>query len=550
MGKLNRRKFVRNATLAGAGAVIAPYILPSGRLFAATGARLADHVVFVLFGGGIRNQETVEQKYLQDQNINTAGNVMENILTGARPSTNLVYSPWNPILGTSLAAQGTLYQEMSYASGPTGHYNGHTVAMTGNYTETGLNLNINPINPTVFEYYRKHSNPTQSALNAWWISEGLGPYPSLNYSRDPDYGPLYGANFLQPATVFQNLGPKFLADASYYQTDEIERLEKVTHFLNTSFENQALQLPGIVNSRDDKERIKEFIINIINGTDPVEAPLPSGVPLTEYTGDLMNIALSWKVLDEFAPELTVINTFNLDICHSNFSQYLGFLHKADYGVGWLWDKIQSHPELKDNTVMICIPEHGRNATPNSLTDAFNLFAYDHTSDANSRRIFSTISGPSSVINQGTVVGSVGQPEGESIDIVPTIAKILGFYDDIPAGRLPGANFIKSTGMTARNLFNLGFLSVIIAVAFFACKEDRSYVPAEDPANPFDTVTYSTPIPNVPIDSQSFLGLHQYIFSTTCAVPGCHDGAFEPDFRTVQSAYNTLVLHRVEKKQCQ
>jgi hypothetical protein len=30
------------------------------------------------------------------------------------------------------------------------------------------------------------------------------------------------------------------------------------------------------------------------------------------------------------------------------------------------------------------------------------------------------------------------------------------------------------------------------------------------------------------------------------VPGCHDGTFEPDFRTIQSTYSTLVYQRVNK----
>lgn len=50
----------------------------------------------------------------------------------------------------------------------------------------------------------------------------------------------------------------------------------------------------------------------------------------------------------------------------------------------------------------------------------------------------------------------------------------------------------------------------------------------------------------PVDSGSFVGLHKYIFATTCAVSGCHDGSFAPDFRTVQSAYNTLVNHEIVK----
>jgi hypothetical protein len=43
-----------------------------------------------------------------------------------------------------------------------------------------------------------------------------------------------------------------------------------------------------------------------------------------------------------------------------------------------------------------------------------------------------------------------------------------------------------------------------------------------------------------------VGLHQYIFEPTCADPACHDGSFEPDFRTVESTYSTLVYHPVVK----
>lgn len=438
MKKINRRKFVRNAVIASAGAIAAPYILPSGRLFAATGSRLVDHVVFVLFAGGIRNQESVKQMYLTNQpNYNTSGNVMENLLTGAAPSNDYIYNPWSKILPNSLASQGALFPEMRYASGPTGHYNGHTVAMTGVYTDTGLNLNINPKSPTIFEYYRKHSDPAKSALNAWWISEGLGPYPSLNYSQDPDYGALYGANYIRPATIFGDLGQKLYSDASYFQPDEVARLEKISTFLNASFEKDVQDLPGIINSRDDKEQIKKFFIDILNGKSPIEYALPPGEPLSELTGDLINVSAAWKVLDQFAPELTVINTFNLDVCHSDFTKHIQFLHKADYGIGWLWDKIQSHPQMANNTVMICMPEHGRNADSNNLVDSRGNFAYDHTGDQNSREIFGLMAGPSSVINQNSSFGTASDPKGESIDIVPTIAHILGFDSAIPSGKLSG-----------------------------------------------------------------------------------------------------------------
>jgi hypothetical protein len=43
-----------------------------------------------------------------------------------------------------------------------------------------------------------------------------------------------------------------------------------------------------------------------------------------------------------------------------------------------------------------------------------------------------------------------------------------------------------------------------------------------------------------IDPNSIAGLYQNIFNPTCANVGCHDGTFEPDFRTIESSYHSLV----------
>ncbi|MFT6028126.1 MAG: hypothetical protein ACI8P5_002409, partial [Bacteroidia bacterium] len=83
--------------------------------------------------------------------------------------------------------------------------------------------------------------------------------------------------------------------------------------------------------------------------------------------------------------------------------------------------------------------------------------------------------------------------------------------------------------------------VIVIFAVAGCTPDVEN-PFDDPDNfpPEDT----TGIEN--IDPASFVGLHQNIFKPTCANSGCHDGTFEPDFRTIESSYNTLVYHNIVK----
>src|SRR5690349_21194145 len=85
------------------------------------------------------------------------------------------------------------------------------------------------------------------------------------------------------------------------------------------------------------------------------------------------------------------------------------------------------------------------------------------------------------------------------------------------------------------LFILGF------VVFQACSKeapDNPYNNVKPP--PDDTTAVYMP------DPKSFEGLHAYIFKPTCANSGCHDGTFEPDFRNIFSAYNTLVYHPIVK----
>ena len=74
-----------------------------------------------------------------------------------------------------------------------------------------------------------------------------------------------------------------------------------------------------------------------------------------------------------------------------------------------------------------------------------------------------------------------------------------------------------------------------------CKED------DFPINPYDAIEYGGATLEIDTFSPtSFVKLHRDVLGPSCNVMGCHDGSFEPDFRTVQSAYNTLVYHTIIK----
>lgn len=54
------------------------------------------------------------------------------------------------------------------------------------------------------------------------------------------------------------------------------------------------------------------------------------------------------------------------------------------------------------------------------------------------------------------------------------------------------------------------------------------------------------ISQVDTSGASFYSVYKRIFAVSCSRPACHDGTFEPDFRTPQSAYFTTVYHPIIK----
>ncbi len=68
-------------------------------------------------------------------------------------------------------------------------------------------------------------------------------------------------------------------------------------------------------------------------------------------------------------------------------------------------------------------------------------------------------------------------------------------------------------------------------------------------NPYDNPDLLPPLEDSTSyfsDPTNFAALYNNIFVPHCANSGCHDGSFEPDFRTIESSYNTLVYQPVIK----
>ena len=77
-----------------------------------------------------------------------------------------------------------------------------------------------------------------------------------------------------------------------------------------------------------------------------------------------------------------------------------------------------------------------NLDSNNIEDGNSFSGYDH-SDANSRRIFSSIIGPG--IDSNLSIGGENNQIGDIANITPTIAEILGCKNDVVGSGLLASN---------------------------------------------------------------------------------------------------------------
>ena len=417
---MNRRKFL-NKTAKYTVATAVPFILPSGRLFAATGNAKVKHVVFCLFAGAIRTWESIDKK---------DGNLMRNTLHGNETISNDIAEGIQimpKLMDQPLQQFGTLFKKFRYENNVTLHYNAHAAAVTGKYYNA-IEL-MKPIkHPSIFEYFRKHSPFGDLGLNTWWVSDQGGPFPYLQYSKHPLYGYEYAANMIQPTSLF-----KFPFADPLSSSDE-DKVKTLSNLIKSRQQTKDTVSTPRLNKEEDRERLRQFILKTHNKNFSSKLQLWDDLDAKLINDDMITMFTACNILNEFKPNLLVLNMQDSDIAHSNFTDYCNNLHRADYALAKMWKTIQDDPDLKDNTVLIAVPECGRNVTHNSLIDAYGRFAVDHTGDELSKQMFCLIAGPPDIVQQNKVVNDV---YGTSIDIVPTIAHLFGFHQMIPSDLLDG-----------------------------------------------------------------------------------------------------------------
>jgi hypothetical protein len=370
---LGRREFLR---LAGLSLTVPSVFGISGAASARRGEGLASgtrKVIVVTFGGGARDDETFSPEG------------QENI----------------PHLVTELAPQST-FLTCVVNGGILGHYVATSSIATGAYETFDNFVSQHPAHPTLFEYFRKGLR--RPAADAWVIAPSNG-FDGLGSSAHSSYGSRYAAEVVLPK--------KLLAAATDGST-----LRDYEDLLRDSYE-----LPSDVLVHGDPNDVElgrlSSILKLKGDELLAQARLLA-------SPDELSIMIAAKLMEEVAPSLIFITLHDMDVAHAGaYSLYLEGIRRSDRLCAELWDHVQNNPEYKGHTTMFVMPDFGRDADGDP---GGNGFQHHRTGSALARTTWMMVLGPD--IRPNHIVDQ----RVESVDLVPTIGRLLGFDTPFSTGK--------------------------------------------------------------------------------------------------------------------
>lgn len=342
-------------------------------------------IIIVTFGGGVRYAETFSSEGVH--------NIPR--LNALRPEGHFFKTCIN--------------------SGVLSHYNSTSSIVTGNWQRVDDFGSDRAVSPTLFEYYRKASGVKPT--DAWAICTNKS-FATMGSGHHRDYGEPYGANVVLPKQLLleavDGVIKRDLASGVANRENVHRQLENI---LNAGYEGIGWTIfkGGRQLDRQVKETLTRGLVEYIYGP---EAP---------NSGDELTFFVAREVMREFAPRLMLVNFWDMDVAHwGSYSLYLQAITKTDRLCGMLWDEVEANPSYKDQTLMLVLPELGRNGD----IDTANGFLNHRSGDPSCRNVWAL------ALGAGASKGETARPISH-VDVTATAAELLGVkLGEIAGRRIP------------------------------------------------------------------------------------------------------------------
>lgn len=353
----NRRQFF-GQTAAAASALLLPGANASPSEPTAPDRR---RLILVLFGGGTRWSESIGD-----------------------PQHRYVPRLWN-----ELVPQGTLWTNMRVEHRVV-HPNCSAAIKTGHWEWDDLDWSKPPAHPTVFEIVRRQRNLPDTAAWAFVYASILA---NTGASRAPGYGNSWGANVVEPPTIPRTTAEEMdrrmtAARAAGSPEAEQEAAAACARLARTA---SRIATGGL-----RSEAARAWLVEQYQAWRAESGTTSHDAFLARCAG---------ACLKRFSPQVMSVDFGEIDCAHyGSWSRYVEAIRRTDHLTCELWRTVQSLPDYRGKTLMLILPDHGRQL---DLPDGTGFihhsdFYTGEGADEGCRRVWMLAIGP-------------GVPAGQTID---------------------------------------------------------------------------------------------------------------------------------------
>jgi hypothetical protein len=200
---------------------------------------------------------------------------------------------------------------------------------------------------------------------------------------------------------------------------------------------EAIQM-GHQSSMADRDKVQGEIESVIQGSDyeglgwnvfgeaqrldrKVEATVQSAIQQFVHTnapatGDQLTFFVAIEIMRRYAPSLLVADFSDVEVAHfGSYPMHLAGIRNTDRLIYELWEEAGANSEYRDQTLMVIVPEFGRDPDGSNT----NGFLNHRSNDETCRRIWTMCLGKPIARPQ-----IVDRP-ARLVDLCPSLARWLG-----------------------------------------------------------------------------------------------------------------------------
>ncbi len=268
-----------------------------------------------------------------------------------------------------------LYQDMLpsavfYANvrndGVTSHFNSISSIVTGNWQRVDDWGMQPPATPTLFEYTRKQLGLDPGEV--WMISSNKVLTEQIGASSATAYGPGYSANVVFPKQLLVNaVEAAIQAGRQQNMVDRAKVQQEIETVLRGSnYEGLGWNIMGEQQTGEMLAPVESAIQQFVHSNAPT-------------TGDQLTYFVTVEIMRKYAPSILFVNFSDIEAAHFGaYSMHLAGIHNTDRLIYELWQETQSNAEYRGKTLMVILPEFGRDPDGSNTNGFLNHRSNDDT----------------------------------------------------------------------------------------------------------------------------------------------------------------------------